>query len=246
MNKSFNEVVNQATVKDGSLKTGLAISKLATAGLDVNFSGSIEVQGRQLEVGAVIGAALLPAFDNKYDVSLDSLLDLYQAGYVIQQQANIAAIIAAGGATTKKAPLTAGSVLSAADYLTGNLKTATIDTVKLYHDIDALLANDKATKSDLFAFLSGIRSQLLPDTIFEVYEEKVRKEQELAAQFEELTALGFSDIQPITETTYSANLALANASALQGLTAKNYLLKDSQVDITTATIRVVFEKTTAN
>lgn len=244
--KTFQQVVSQATVKDGSLKTGLAISKLSTANLNVSFTGSIEVQGKQLEIGAVIGAALLPAFDNKYDVSLDSLLDLYQAGYVIQQQQNIANIIASGGQTSSKKPLTAGSVLSAADYLIGNLKTATIDTVNLYHEINNLLVNDKTTKQQCLDLLTILRGQLLPINLHEVYIEKLRKEEELAKQFEELTELGFSDIQPIADKTYSANLALANASALQELTAKSYLLKDSQVDITSATIKVIFEKTTTD
>jgi hypothetical protein len=241
--KTFEQVVNQPTVKDGSLKTGLAVSKLANAGLDVSFSGSIEVAGKSLEIGAVIGAALLPAYDNKYDIKLDDLLSLYSSGYIIQQQANIATIIASGGATSSKKPLTAGSVLSAQDYLTGNLKTASIDTVNLYENITALLSSDKTTKQQLTDYLQALQVQLLPNSVLEVYTEKLRKESELAEQFEELTELGFSEIQPITETTYSALLSLANASALQGLTAKSYLLKDSQVDITSATIKVVFEKT---
>lgn len=241
--KSFQSIVSQPTVKTGELKTGLAITKLANAQLDVQFDGSITVQGKSLEIGAVIGASLLPAFDNKYDVSLDDLLSLYASGYIINQQRNIAELIANGGQSKKGEILPVGSVLSANDYLANNLKIAELDNIALFATLSKFLINvDKTTKADLVEFVISLHKQLLPESIQVVYEEKLRKETELQAQFAELVTIGFDNIQPIADNRFSATLALTKANALQELTGKGYLLKDSNVDISKAEIKVIFEK----
>lgn len=232
--KTFNETVNQPTTKDGQLKAGLAITKLAQANLDVTLSGSVTVQGKQLELAAVVGAALIPGFDSKFDIELPDLLELYAGGFIspIQKQ------IASGG--TAKTVLPAGSILSASEFLAGNLKTAKLDNIQIYRDITRFLVTDKTTKQDLVDYLRGIRTQLLSAELFAVYEEKLRKEAELQAQFSALSGIGFESIQPLKDETFSATLALASADSLSQLATLGYTLKDSSVDIASATIKVVF------
>lgn len=158
--KTFNQVVNQATVRDGSLKSGLALTKLAQANLDVQLSGSIVVEGKELEMAAVLGAALLPAYDAKYSVELNDLLDLYSGGYIAAIQRQIAN---AGISGTSKKIITAGSLMTAQEYLEGNLRTATIDCLSLYKDIEQVLS--EPTREKLVQFLEQVKLSILPANV---------------------------------------------------------------------------------
>lgn len=238
--KTFNEVTNQPTTKDGSLKAGLAITKLANANLDVTLSGTVVVQGQDLELAAIVGAALIPAFDAKFDIELNDLLSLYSEGYISPIQRQIAT------AGTVAAKLPHGSVLSAHDYMKGNVRAVKLDNLAIYYSLNRLLASDKATKADFVEFATELRNQLFGGELLAVYAEKVKKEAELAAQFDSLTSIGFTDIQPLKDSTFSAQLALANADSLSQLSTLGYVLKDSSVDISTATIKVVFNSQPAD
>lgn len=242
-NKTFSAIVSQPTVRDGSLKSGLALTKLVQAGLDVTLSGSVTVQGKSLELAAIVAASLLPAFDDKYSIDLDTILTLYNGGFVTPLQQQIAK---AGISTSEgKKPLPVGSVITAQEYMEGNIKTAKLDQLKLYNTIQACLSG-KPTNEQLRVCLSDILDLLFSPDMRHIYAEKLRKEQELEQQFSALTELGFTSISPLKDDTFKASLALTSADKISSLAALGYILKDSSVDMETASITVVFNRQPAD
>lgn len=236
--KSFNQIVSQPTVRDGSLKQGLSLTRLAESNLNVSLNGSVTVQGKELQLGAIVASALLPAYDNKFSATLDDLLSLYSEGYVSELQRSIANAVVVEG---KKIPLTAGSVLTAEEYLKGHLRVAKIDAGQLYSSITDLLAT-KPTAAQLTSFIVELQASILSDDTLSIYNEKLRKEKELKEQFIVLDNLGFTDIAQVKENVYSAKVPLTHADNLSQLAPLGYVLIDTKVDIASSTFTIIFNK----
>lgn len=245
--KTFNEVVNTATTKSGQLKSGLALTKLAQDDtLSVTFNGNIFVNDIELEVGAVIAAALLPAYDDKYQQSLTDTLNLYSEGYVLPTQKNIALAIAAGGASVKKlSPLdNAKRSLTSEEYKNNCLRLNQIDNAVLYEEIEVILQDSKVTKQQLLDFVAGIALKLFTTEQNDTFEVMANAEKLAALEFEALTVAGFSDIKRLADNstiqaTVKTELA---ASAVPQLTTCGYLLIGTVFDAATMSIKVSFKK----
>jgi len=189
--KTFTQIVMQPTTRDGTLKSTLALTRLATADLDVSYYGEVSVQGENLELGALVAAALLPAYDNKSTETLGSLLALYRDGYVSAIQKDTAQALS-DAKTKVKDRDRAKPFETAEEYLQGNLSIAKIDAVKVYTDIDSLLSSnpDIAALTD---FLMNLREQILPTKVMDVYKRKVAEELSIKEQIAKLKALGYDN-----------------------------------------------------
>ena len=187
--KTFTQIVMQPTTRDGTLKSTLALTRLATADLDVSYYGEISVQGEKLELGALVAAALLPAYDNKSAETLESLLALYRDGYVLALQKDTAQAMSDAKTKVKDK---AKPFETAEEYLQGNLSIAKIDAVKVYTDIDALLSSNPDIAA-LTSFLKDLREQILPTKVMDVYKRKVAEELSIKEQIAKLKALGYDN-----------------------------------------------------
>jgi hypothetical protein len=143
------------------------------------------VNGAEFSLNAAIVAAFLGAYDNKQDVSINKLVEYYNADVVGQAQFKLLGkdIKDSGNSPAQQAK----RLLTAEEYLANVISAAAIDTVHLYDQLKTF--GDKNTKAELLDFVNSLKLVLVPEDKAAVYNVMVEKEGSL----NKLKEYGFTD-----------------------------------------------------
>jgi len=143
------------------------------------------VNGTEFSLNAAIVAAFLGAYDNKQDVTVNKLVEYYNADVVGQAQYKL---LGKDVKDTGKSPAQqVKRLLTAEEYLSNVISAASIDTVHLYDQLKTF--SDKSTKAELLDFVTSLKLVLVPEDKQEVYTVMVEKEGAL----NKLKEYGFTD-----------------------------------------------------
>lgn len=167
--KTFKQVIDQPTVKDGSYKAGNWLSKLREHAPSVETSGSMVINGVNCQLPTVAAMVLQPAFDGS--TNLDELLVLMRDGFASTLQANVAK---SGVSTVESVPV--GHVLSLEQFKDSYFRqSATLEKVKgIYTTLSVL--TDADSKENILSAVKSVLSTLLPDEAHAAITEYERKQ----------------------------------------------------------------------
>jgi hypothetical protein len=245
--KSINVIANQATTGTGTLREKVWTTKLADAinSETLTISESNEVldfvfdsKEYSIPVNALALKALQPAFST--DTVEDELNRLKNA-YISDQQARFS------GSTVSTTALPEKAVITADDYRLNAIKLnlfkpdVAVELATLDEEVNSI--TDKTTKPDLLKIIERYKALFITDEQRETYNIKLEKEQEFQAKFKAITDLGYTDIKPLTDSIYMAELDPALVKTkLKELTDLGYLITKSEFVMERGIIAVSFKE----